>query len=320
VTRPAEPVLSEQARALLGPQRAAPAWERDMAAQRRDARARGLQGSGLAEPLAAMEEFEVGSVPVRLYRPRGGEREVFVWFHGGGWSLGDLDSYDALCAAVANRVGCAVASVDYRLAPEDPYPAGLEDCWAATRWAAERFERIAVGGDSAGGNLAAAVALRARDVGLELALQLLVYPVLDPGLDSAFVEDFVVRYQRLGDWRDFGRFSRLRIRRRWEQYVTDPARLNERDAAPLRAPSLAGVAPAFVILVEHDVLRGEGEQYVERLRAEGVRAKLHCYCEQVHGFYSMVGTIDDARDAVERSAAALRHAFAAVGDARADTT
>ena len=169
--------------------------------------------------------------------------------------------------------------------------------------------RLAVGGDSAGGNLAAAIALRARDAGIKLALQLLVYPALDPRLDSPFVDDFVARYEVLGEWEGYGQFSREGIRRIWDQYVQDPARRHEQDAAPLLAESVAGVAPAFAIVAEHDLLRGEAEAYVERLAAEGVPAELHGYGEQVHGFYHLLAMMDDARDAVERSAAALRRAF-----------
>ncbi len=303
------PVLSEQARALLGPPRE-PEWDRDIVELRREASEHGAMHAGTPEQIAALEELDADGVPVRVYRPRGEESAVFVWIHGGGWSMCDLDGYDVLCRGLANRAGCAVVSVEYRLAPEHPYPAGVEDCWTATRWAAERFERIAVGGDSAGGNLAAAVALRARDAQLELALQLLVYPILDPGLDSPFVKDFVARYETLGEWERYGANARRGVGHTWEVYIPDPARRREQDAAPLLAASLAGVAPAMVVLAEHDILRGEGEAYVQRLQAEGVPAELHCYAQQVHGFYSELGTMDDARDAVDRSAAALRTAFA----------
>jgi len=312
------PVLSEQARALLGPPPPVAPWERDIAEQRREDHDHAVEHAGPPEAVAAIADVDAGGVPARVYRPRGDEAHALVWFHGGGWSTGDLDSYDPLCCVLANRSGCAVVSVDYRRAPEHPYPAAVEDCWSATRWAAERFARLAVGGDSAGGNLAAAIALRARDAGLELALQLLVYPVLDPRLDSPFVDDFVARYEVLGEWQGYGPLSRVWMRRTWDQYVQDPARRRERDAAPLLAESLAGVAPACVIVAEHDLLRGEAEAYVERLAAEGVPAELHCYAEQVHGFYHLLAMMDDARDAVDRSAAALRRAFASTMHRGAD--
>ena len=308
--RTSRPALSEQARELLGPPLRRPPWERDVAEQRREDHTYAVAHAGPPEPVAAIADVDAGGVPARVYRPYGDPSAALVWFHGGGWSTGDLDSYDALCCALANRSGCAVVSVDYRLAPEHPYPAAVEDCWSATRWAAERFTRLAVGGDSAGGNLAAAVTLRARDAGLELALQLLVYPVLDPRLDSSFVDDFVARYELLGEWEGYGLLSREWMRRTWDQYVQDPACRHEQDAAPLLAETVAGVAPALVIVAEHDLLRGEAEAYVERLASEGVPAELHGYAEQVHGFYHLLAMMDDARDAVERSAAALRTAFA----------
>ena len=303
-------VLSEQARELLGPLPQKLPWERDVVEQRREVREHALEHAGVPEPVAAVEDVDANGVPARVYRPHGGERDALVWFHGGGWSTGDLDSHDALCCALANRARCAVVSVDYRLAPEHPYPAAVDDCWAAVGWAAQRFARLAVGGDSAGGNLAAAVALRARDVALELALQLLVYPVLDSRLDSPFVDDFVARYTVLGDWDGYGPLAHEGFCRMWTQYAEDPAHQREQDAAPLLAETLAGVAPAFVIVAEHDLLRGEAEAYAERLEAEGVAVELHGYAEQVHGFYHLLAMMDDARDAVERSAGALRRAFA----------
>ncbi len=305
----ARPLLSEQAHALLGPQPEQPPWERDIAELRREAREYALEHAGPPEPVAAVEDVGAGGVPARIYRPRGGQRDALVWFHGGGWSNGEIACHDTLCCALANRAGCAVVSVEYRLAPEHPYPAAIEDCWAATRWASEQFERLAVGGDSAGGNLAAAVALRARDAELGLALQLLVYPVLDPGLDSPFVEEFAARYDVLGEWDGYGPLARKGIRSAWDQYVPDRTRQREQDAAPIYAETVAGLAPAYVLVAEHDLLRGEAEAYVERLRRGGVPAELRCYDEQVHGFFHLLSKMDDARDAVERSATALRNAF-----------
>jgi acetyl esterase len=310
MSTPIGPVLSDQARTLLGSQPEWPAWTVPLDERRRASRAFALEHAGPAEQVVAVEMLDAGGVPARLYRPRGGEHDVFLWFHGGGWCLGDLDGYDAVCCAIANRAGCAVVSVDYRLAPEHPYPAAIDDCWAATRWAAERFERLAVGGDSAGGNLAAAVALRARDVQLPLVLQLLVYPVLDAGLDTPFVDDFVARYAVLGAWEGYGPLAREGIRRTWDDYVPDRARQLEPDAAPARTDSLAGVAPVLALVTEHDLLRGEAEAYVQRLVAEGVAAELYCYPGQVHGFFNLLAAMDDAHDAMERSAAALRRAFA----------
>jgi len=304
------PTPNEQVRAYLetlkpGP----PVWERDVAELRIEDHNGMLATGGEPEPVGVVQELDAGGVPARLYSPRGGERDVLVWMHGGAWMIGDLDGYDALVRALANRAGCAVLAVDYRLAPEHRYPAAIDDCWMATEWAMANFERVAVGGDSSGGNLAAAVALRARDRDAKLALQLLVYPVLDYRVDSPSYDRFTERYARFAGQEGAGDEDRQSIRYIWHQYVPDPARRNEQDASPFRAPSLRDIAPALLITAEHDILRGEDEDYAHRLRAEGVQAELVNYEGQIHGFFEMLGIMEDARDAVERSAAALRRAF-----------
>jgi len=308
------PVLSPQANALfeaIGPREGE--WERDIADLRQEAREIARAFSGIAESVASIEDLDAGGVGARLYRPRNGGREVLAWFHGGAWMLGGLDDHDALACAVANRAGCAVLAVDYRLAPEHPYPAAIDDCWAVTTWACKRFEQVAVGGDSSGGNLAAAVALRARDAGVELALQLLVYPALDPQLDSPFVAEFVARYADFAGNARYGENAHQALRNAWQVYVADAGRRAEQDLAPMRAASLADVAPAVVVLAEHDILRGEGEEYARRLQADGVPVVVHLYDGQVHGFYHLLGAMDDARHAVDRSAAALTRAFGREG-------
>jgi acetyl esterase len=285
-------------------------WKRPIAEQRREVREAVLAYSGEAEPVASVEDLEVGGVPARLYRPRG-STGALVWFHGGGWAVGGIDEHDPFARAIANRADCAVLSVDYRLAPEHPYPAAIEDCWAATEWACGRFDRVAVGGDSAGGNLAAAVALRARDAAVELALQLLVYPGLDPELGTPFAKEFVDHYTEFAGMKRFGEDAWLGVRYAWRLYVPDPERRTEPDVSPLRAPSLAGLAPATMILAEHDIVRGEGEEYAARLEQEGVAVELRSYEGQVHGFYGLLGATKDADDALAYSAQALRRAFAA---------
>jgi acetyl esterase len=197
--------------------------------------------------------------------------------------------------------------VEYRLAPEHPYPAAINDSWAATLWAVQQFRNIAVGGDSAGGNLAAAVALRARDSGIDLSLELLVYPVLDAELESPFLEEYARRN---------GEEAIDALRQVWNVYIPDPQDRVDIDASPMRAPSLSGLAPALIILAEHDPLRGEGEEYARRLQEEGVPVDLYVYPGQIHGFYSLLGAFDDAWDAVGRTAAALRVAFDASGRRR----
>jgi acetyl esterase len=201
------------------------------------------------------------------------------------------------------------------LAPEHRFPASIEDARAATSWAAARFAQVAVGGDSAGGNLAAAVPLGSRDARLRLAHQVLVYPVLDTIVESQFYDRFRVRYRHflvdngIAETGAFGAESQEGIRCVCAHYVPDPAELLRRDASPLRAISLAGVAPATIVTAEHDVLRGDSEAYAERLHADGVAADLIAYAGQVHGFFHQLGAMADARSATERVAAALSRAF-----------
>jgi acetyl esterase len=264
---------------------------------------------GEPEAVAEVTELRACGVPSRLYRPAGGERDVLVWLHGGAWALGGLDTADVTARALANRAGCAVPSVGYRLAPEHLYPAATGDAWAAIGWALENFSRVAVGGDSAGGNLSAAVALRARDREIRLALELLVYPVLDYRPDSPDYAAFSDRYGEFAGIEGFGRESREKIRRMWESYVPDPALRGEANAAPLRAASFAGLAPAVIVTAEHDILLGEAREYARSLRTAGVPVTLLNYPGQVHGFYVLPGLMGDARDAVARSGVELRRAF-----------
>lgn len=304
------PVPNEQARAYLAaqpPKR--PFWERGVAELRREYRDEAVAAAGDPEPLASVDEVIVAGVPARLYRPSASDNDVLVWLHGGAWMVGDLDSYDAVVRAIANRASCAVLSVDYRLAPENPYPAAIEDAWTATQWAAEHYSRVAVGGDSAGGNLAAAVALRARDGGVAVALQLLIYPVLDYRPDSPSYEAYRERYEYFAGIEQFGAHSQEGIRHIWRIYAPEPARRAEPDASPLQAASLRGVAPALIITAEHDILRQEGEAYARRLDAAGVPVDLINYEGQVHNFYLHLATMDDARHAVDRTAHALRSAL-----------
>jgi acetyl esterase len=315
------PVLSPQAAELMNWWPVVRWWEVGAEETRRLARELARTFQGEREPVAAVEEILAGGVPSRLYVPEREPSDVLVWLHGGGWQAGEPEGCDALARGLVNRVGCAVLSVDYRLMPEHRYPVPIDDSWAATRWAAGRFKQVAVGGDSAGGNLAAAVALRARDAGLPLALQLLVYPMLDARLDSPFVDWFVAHYPQLGNRPRFGAGARDGLLRLWERYA-DPADRERPDVSPARAASLAGLAPTRMVLAEHDMLRGEGEDYARRLQEAGVPVELECYGQQVHGFYEMLA-LDDARTELERSADALRRAFAAADQSaarpRADT-
>jgi acetyl esterase len=284
-------------------------WEQDMTELRSDAHDQILATTGRPEPVAMVEDLTVQGVRARLYSRAADMPEVLVWLHGGGWILGDLDCFDPLARALANRSQCAVLAVDYRLAPEHPFPAAIDDAWAATVWASERFERVAVGGDSAGGNLAAAVAIRARENHVALVLQLLVYPVLEYAVDTPSYDAFMERYSNFAGQEAFGAISRDGIRFIWDLYVPDPERRQHPDAAPMRAASLFGLAPTLIIVAEHDILRHEGDEYERRLKDAGVPVASHCYKGQIHGFFHMLGIMADARDAVDKAADGLRRAF-----------
>jgi acetyl esterase len=256
---------------------------------------------GPSEDVHAVEDFEVDGVPVRLYAPFGSaDGPVVVYFHGGGWVIGSLDTHDGVCRALANRTGFRIASAHYRLAPEHRFPAAVDDCWTVTRWAFEQTPRVAVAGDSAGGNLAAVMALRARDAGLSLAYQALVYPVIDHRFDTASYAANAAGYG----------LTLAGMRWYWDQYLggadgADP------DASPLRAASLAGVAPALVVVCGLDPLRDEGVAYAERLRASGVPAKVSEYEDMIHGFLRMSAVIDRGRQVQNEVGRALRDALTA---------
>ena len=264
------------------------------------------------EPVARVENRRIpgpaGELPVRVYTPEGkGPFPVLVFFHGGGWVLCGLDSHDGPCRALANAVPCLVVSVDYRLAPEHKFPAGADDAYAATRWVAEHAaelggdaKHIAVGGDSAGGNLAAVVALMARDRGgPRLAHQLLVYPATDAGLDTASYVENGEGYFLTGEM----------MRWFWNHYLRSHADVENPYASPLRAPRVGGLPPALVITAEYDPLRDEGEAYAARLREAGVPVRTTRYAGMIHGFFGMGAVFPQARTAINEAAAALGAAF-----------
>jgi len=285
----------EQLRELGAP----PHWEVGPAEARRlmDEAAPGLFGK--PDPVASVEDADADGVPVRVYRPADGEVPALVWFHGGGWVLGSVASHDGLCRTLAARSGCAVVATDYRLAPEHPYPAAVEDAWTATLWAGRRFPALAVGGDSAGGHLAAVTALRARDRSVPLVLQVLVYPATDGGCDTpSYAEHAEVPNLTVEVMRWF-----------WEQFCPVERRA-EPEASVLRTPDLSAVAPALVLTAEYDVLRDEGEAYARRLLDAGVPVTLTRYDGQIHGFLRMPALIDQASHALDEVAEAIRSALA----------
>jgi len=250
-------------------------------------------------------------VPVRVYTPAtavGGDAPLLLWLHGGGWVIGDLDTADATARALANRSGAVVVSVDYRLAPEHPAPAALDDALVALTWAVENAEllgvdasRVAVGGDSAGGNLAAALCLRVRDeFGPDIDFQLLVYPVTDCTLSHPSMDENAEGYFLTKDtmvWFVGHYLGGI-----------DP---KDPSVSPLHADSLEGLPPAFVITAEFDPLRDEGEAYAAALREAGVAVEAVRYDGQIHGFVGLASLIDDGGLALDRAGIALQLALAA---------
>ena len=218
--------------------------------------------------------------------PEGTPRGVMIYYHTGGWVIGRAADTDHLCRIMANRTGCTVVNIDYRLAPEHPYPAAVEDCYATLEWTAANLDSIAggdvpimIGGDSAGGNLAAVVALRARDRGgPEIALQALIYPVTDADLDNASYRD--PENQLMLD-----RDGMVWL---WDLYLPDATRRTEQDASPLRAADLSNLPPALVLTAEYDVLRDEGEAYAAKLSDAGVDVELTRHAGQMHGFFTLL--------------------------------
>ena len=261
-----------------------------------------VPGSDHVVPQAA------GGVPVRVYRPAiEGPLPVLVWFHGGGFVLGDLDRSGPTCEQLAAKVPAVVVSVGYRLAPEHRYPAAVEDATAATAWAhAHAVElgadpgRLAVGGDSAGGNLAAVVARRARDAGgPPVAFQLLVYPVTDLTMSlPSYVENGEGYFLEAASMRWF-----------IDHYLPDAGRRREADASPLFVGDLANLPPAHVVTAEHDPLRDDGESYAERLEAAGVPVRLRRYEGMIHGFFVMDAVLPAGAEAVDEAAGVLRGAL-----------
>jgi acetyl esterase len=265
---------------------------------------------GEPDALGRVEDLSIpgpgGDLPVRIYASEhGGLRPALLYFHGGGFVFGNLDTHDAVCRALARESGAVVISVDYRLSPEHKFPAAVEDSHAATMWAAANAAslgidagRIAVGGDSAGGNLAAVVAVRCRDAGgPALALQVLLYPVTDfSTFETASHRELAEGYflnRAAIDW-----FS--------AQYLTSEDQKRNPEVSPLLVGDLSGLPAALVITAEFDPLRDEGEAYAERLRQVGVHVTMTRYPGMIHGFVSMRGALTGGREAIREAAEAVR--------------
>lgn len=258
-----------------------------------------------------------GELPIRVYRPEAlGDRvgaPALVYYHGGGWVIGDLDTHDNVCRSLANAAGVVVVAIDYRLAPEHPFPAALEDAMAAGRWVGGAASdlgidpgRVALGGDSAGGNLAALVSQRSGDTGLEVKFQLLVYPLLDARYQTASIEEnaegFFLTKEVLYWFR--------------ENYLQDAASTAEGPADPRVSPAcvpdsdLEGLPPGLIITAEYDPLRDEGEAYGERCRAAGVDMTVSRYDGMIHGFFSLAELLPDGRVAIDEAADHLKRHLA----------
>ena len=250
-----------------------------------------------------------GPIPLRVYRPAGAASgtalPALVYYHGGGWVIGDLDTHDVQCRQITAEAGIAVVAVDYRLAPEHKFPAAVDDAWAATRWVVAHAgelgvdpRRLAVGGDSAGGNLAAVVALLARDAGNApaIALQVLSYPVTDLSGESKSYGDFADGYLLTRD------------SMRWfkNHYLKSSGDADDWRASPLRASSLAGLPPALVVTAGFDPLRDEGAAYAARMTEAGGRVDYICYGGMIHGFMPMGKLISTGNRATSHVAASLR--------------
>ena len=304
--------LNPQAKAFFDAGRAAgapPLWELTPAQAREGATVIvGAIGDG--PPVARVDELQIpvrdAVLAGRRYSPEGA-RGTIVWLHGGGWVFDGLESGDAMCRILANSAGADVVAIDYRVAPEHPFPVPLDDCWDALRWVAEHDDGpLVVGGDSAGGNMSAVCSVRARDAGGPvLTAQILVYPVTDHDTTRP-------SYIEHGD-------SGLLLGARemqwfFDHYEPDPARRENPEVSPLRAANLRGVAPAIVVAAGYDPLHDEVIAYARRLEEAGVPMSLHRYPDDAHAFFSFVNIMTSGNEAVARVGAEVREMIAAAGD------
>ncbi len=273
-------------------------------------------------PAGAIRDLTIpgpdGSLPVRLYSPESkGPHPLLMFFHGGGFVWGNLDAGDRTCRTLCANAECAVLSVDYRLAPESKFPAAVDDCYAATRWAASNAAalgidatRIAVAGDSAGGAMAAVTALCARDAGeIGICGQLLIYPVTDHYSSN--------HPSMLLNGKGYGLTSDMMIWF-WDEYLESQAHVDDPRVSPLRAASVAGLPPALVISAEFDPLRDEGERYAERLRHAGSAVACTRYTGMIHGFVHLQGLLPEARLAIREASEWLKQQFRLTGRTAAE--
>ncbi|MBT5796682.1 MAG: alpha/beta hydrolase [Porticoccaceae bacterium] len=253
-----------------------------------------------------MVDGPAGNIPVRIYRPHAMPAPMHVHFHGGGWVIGNLITHDEDCREICIASGCIVVAVDYRLAPEHPFPAAPEDCYAVACWASiygvdfgAKVGPISIGGDSAGGNLAAAVALMARDrKGPDFALQLLLYPITESSMSSTSFQDNAEGYL----------LTKAMMTWFWDHYCPDVQQRNNPLVSPLLASDLSDLPPALVITAEFDPLRDEGEAYGKRMQAAGVEVEIRRFDGLIHAFFSLAGVLEAAREGVDLVGSSLRRA------------
>ncbi len=298
-----------------------PGPELSLAEQRRQAELVALEQAGTPAAVAALVDRVIpgpgGDIPLRIYTPEGaGPFPVLVYFHPGGWVFGSIAGSDPVCRAIARQTPCLVVSVGYRLAPEHPFPAAPEDCYAAIKWVAEHAGeiqadagRIAVGGESAGGNLAAAVSLMARDrQGPALCLQVMIYG------ETAYYEPGTASYKTYAQGYNLTRDDMIWF---WDQYLTRKEDATHPYASPLCVASLSQLPPALIITAEYDPVRDEAEAYARRLQEAGVAVQLSRYQGMVHSFFRMFAVFERSKVALCEVTTALAAAFAPVQDKHA---
>ena len=267
--------------------------------------------SGPYDEVHSVRDFEIPgptrSLAARIYKPSaGGPHPILVYYHGGGWVLGSLDSHDRGVRGLTVAAKCISISVEYRLAPENPFPAAVSDCLSALQWIVANAEqlggdpmRVAVGGDSAGGNLAAVIALATRDAGPDLTFQLLIYPVVDSDVNRPSYKTYANAPMLPGH----------RMAYFWNQYVPDVEERGNWQCAPLRASSHSGLPPALVIAAGIDPLVDEGKSYAHQLNSSGVPVEYRLFSRMTHAFFQAPGLLSDAREASNAAGVALQKAF-----------
>lgn len=268
---------------------------------------RAMQGVLSKPKVALVEDAKAGELPVRIYKTSDQDKQpVVVFFHGGGWVIGDLETHDSICRQLAIATDCTVVSVDYRLAPEHPFPAAMDDCYEATQWVADNADslgidvnRLAVAGDSAGGNLAACVCIKAKDKnGPAICMQLLIYPATDARMNTESYETNKDGYL----------LTRESMEWFWQHY-TGGNHMNNPLASPSSAADLTGLPAACVITAEYDPLRDEGEAFGEALKAAGVATEIVRYDGMIHGFFGMTELLEGSRQAMVLASTQLARAF-----------